>query len=117
MTILTGRDARPPILAAEPPKSPWGNGDDDQGGGPRNPWALPPGGRRTGAKPTALDEFLRKARGGGGGNGGGGGFGGLPGTPNARALWLEGLGGSRCFPARGARRRLPPVRDDAVARL
>jgi len=92
MTILTGRDARPPILAAEPPKSPWGNGDDDQGGGPRNPWALPPGGRRTGAKPTALDEFLRKARGGGGGNGGGGGFGGLPGTPNARALWLIGAG-------------------------
>lgn len=91
MTILPGRSS-PPILAAEPPKSPWGPGDDDQGGGPRNPWALPPGGRKPANKPTALDEFLKKARGGGGGNGGGGGFGGLPGAPNARALWLIGAG-------------------------
>ena len=91
MTILPGSPARPPILAAEPPKSPWGPGDDDQSGGPRNPWALPPGGRKPANRPTALDEFLKKARGGGGGNGGGG-FGGLPGSPNPRALWLIGAG-------------------------
>lgn len=93
MTILPGNTNRPPILAAEPPKSPWASGDDDQGGGPRNPWALPPGGRKPANKPTALDEFLKKARGGGGGgNGGGGGFGGLPVSPNPRALWLIGAG-------------------------
>ena len=95
MNILPGRKSRPPILAAETPKGPWGQGDDANGGanggGPRNPWSLPPGARKTGAKPTALDEFLRKARGGGGG-GNGGGLGGLPGAPNARALWLIGAG-------------------------
>ena len=90
MTILTGRRERPPILSAETPNGPWGQGDDP-GGGPRNPWALPPGGRKPGGKPTALDDFLRKARGGGSG-GDGGGFGGLPGTPNARALWGIGVG-------------------------
>ena len=91
MTILPGRKARPPILAAETPKGPWGQGDEPDGGGPRNPWSLPPGGRKPGAKPTALDDFLKKARGGGNG-GGGGGFNGLPGAPNARALWLIGAG-------------------------
>ncbi|GAA0677139.1 membrane protease subunit HflK [Sphingomonas insulae] len=91
MTILPGRKGRPPILAAETPKGPWGQGDEPDGGGPRNPWSLPPGGRKPGAKPTALDEFLKKAR--GGGNGGGGGpLNGLPGAPNARALWLIGAG-------------------------
>jgi membrane protease subunit HflK len=93
MKILPGRKGRPPILAptfaSETPKGPWGQGDDPAGGGPRNPWSLPPGSRKPGAKPTALDEFLKKARGGDRG-GGGGGLGGLPGAPNARALWLIG---------------------------
>ncbi|MCU6454806.1 FtsH protease activity modulator HflK [Sphingomonas sp. A2-49] len=96
MTILPGCNGRPPILAAETPKGPWGQGDDANGspgsGGPRNPWSLPPGGRKPGAKPTALDDFLKKARNAGGGGGGGGGFNGLPGAPNARALWLIGAG-------------------------
>ena len=83
MTLLPRWLKRPYILAADAPKGPWGQGDD--AGGPRNPWSLPPGGRKPGAKPTALDDFLRKARGGGDGNGGG--FGGLPGSPNARVLW------------------------------
>ena len=86
MTLLPRWLKRPYILAADAPKGPWGQGDD--AGGPRNPWSLPPSGRKPGAKPTALDDFLRKARGGGDGNGGG--FGGLPGSPNARVLW--GLG-------------------------
>lgn len=66
--------------------SPWGNGpkDDDGKGdgkrpGPRNPWVTPdPADPRRGAKPrgpSALDELLRKGRGGfGGGGSGGGGF-------------------------------------------
>ncbi|WP_267396087.1 MULTISPECIES: FtsH protease activity modulator HflK [unclassified Sphingomonas] len=92
MTILPGRSTRPTILAVEPPKGPWGQGDDAGGaGGPRNPWATPPGGRKPGGKPSALDEFLKKARGGNGG-GGGGGFNGLPTAPNPRALWLIGAG-------------------------
>jgi membrane protease subunit HflK len=88
MTTRRGWFDRPSILRA----SPWG-GDGNSGGGdggPRNPWAVPPGGRKGPQKPTALDEFLKKARGGGGG--GGGGFpGGLP-NPAPRALWLAGLG-------------------------
>lgn len=98
MKILPGRRARPsvlpPALAVEPPKSPWGQGDDPSGNGPRNPWAVPPGGRRANQRPTALDEFLKKARGGdGGGSGnGGGGIGGLPGGTSARGLWLIGAG-------------------------
>jgi modulator of FtsH protease HflK len=73
-------------------KSPWGNGpgkgDDGDGGGkgddgkrpgPRNPWVTPdPIDINRGRKPrgpSALDELLRKGRGGfgGGGSGGGGG--------------------------------------------
>lgn len=71
--------------------SPWGGGPKggDDGGkgdgdgkrpGPRNPWVTPdPADQRRGAKPrgpSALDELLRKGRGGfgGGGSGGGGGF-------------------------------------------
>ena len=91
MTILPGCRSRPPILATETPKGPWGQGDDANGGGPRNPWSLPPGARKPGVKPTALDEFLKKARGGGGGDNGGG-LGGLPGSSNPRALWLIGAG-------------------------
>ena len=71
--------------------SPWGSGPgkgEDDGGkgggdgkrpGPRNPWVTPdPADQRRGAKPrgpSALDELLRKGRGGfGGGGSGGGGF-------------------------------------------
>ncbi|KTE00646.1 peptidase [Sphingopyxis sp. H115] len=69
--------------------SPWGSGpgkgDDDGKGdgkrpGPRNPWVTPdPVDQRRGQKPrgpSALDELLRKGRGGfgGGGSGGGGQF-------------------------------------------
>ena len=101
MTILTGWLQRFNIHFSDAPKSPWGNGGGsgggsgsgggNDGGGPRNPWAVPPGGAR-GTKPTALDEFLRRARGTGGGGGGGGGFPGLPGSPGARNLWLIGVG-------------------------
>ncbi|SEN05835.1 protease FtsH subunit HflK [Sphingomonas gellani] len=93
--MLTGWRTRaanlPPILNAEEPKGPWGGGSggEDGGAGPRNPWAVPPGGRRpASAKPTALDELLKRARGGNGG--GGGGFGGMPGGGSARALWGSG---------------------------
>ena len=81
----------PDILSADNPKGPWGGGEGagGGGGGPRNPWAQPPGGKRGPApKPTALDEFLRKARGGGGGGGGlPSGFPQLPGGIHARKLW------------------------------
>lgn len=96
MRKLTGRFGRPPILAAETPKGPWGGSGEDSEGGPRNPWAVPPGGRKAPAKPTALDEFIRKARGSGGGGpgegpgGSGGGFGGLPSAPGGRTLWAIG---------------------------
>lgn len=66
--------------------SPWGSGpgkgDDDKGGdgkrpGPRNPWVTPdPIDINRGRKPrgpSALDELLRKGRGGFGGGGSGGG--------------------------------------------
>lgn len=96
MRKLTGRFRRPPILAAESPKGPWGGSGEDSEGGPRNPWAMPPGGRKAPGKPTALDEFIRKARGSGGGGpgdgpgGSGGGFSGLPGAPGGRTLWAIG---------------------------
>lgn len=96
MRKLTGRFRRPPILAAESPKGPWGGSGEDSEGGPRNPWAMPPSGRKAPGKPTALDEFIRKARGSGGGGpgegpgGSGGGFGGLPGAPGGRTLWAIG---------------------------
>jgi len=92
MTIMPRWLKRPHILAVETPKGPWGGGDEPSGSGPRNPWSLPPGGRKpAGGKPTALDEFLKKARVGGGG-GGGGGLPGLPGGGNARTLWAIGAG-------------------------
>lgn len=86
MTTFRGWFSRPIISQA----SPWGGDGDKSGGdgGPRNPWAVPPGGRRGPQKPTALDEFLAKARGGGGG-GGGGLPGGLP-NPAPRALLAIG---------------------------
>ena len=91
---LFGRLRRPHILFADN-NGPWGNGGSSGGGndgGPRNPWSVPPGGanRAGGSKPTALDEFLKRARGGGGGGSGGSGPN-LPIGANPRALWLIGI--------------------------
>ncbi|VXC96548.1 Peptidase [Sphingomonas sp. 8AM] len=90
MTILRRWLRRPIILAADN-NGPWGGGGDDSAG-PRNPWSVPPGGRRASGKPTALDEFLKKTRVGGGGGGGGGGRPQLPLGASARTLWLIGVG-------------------------
>ena len=78
------------ILTIDKPKSPWGGsgggsgngGSGGDGDGPRNPWSVPPGGRPRVPGPSALDELLRRARGGGSG---GGGRPQLPGAPGARA--------------------------------
>ena len=86
---LTGRD----ILRSEG-KGPWAGGepeDDKKGPGPRNPWAVPPSGQRR-SGPSALDEFLKRARSGGGGGGGNGGGGGFGGSSNPRALAAIGIG-------------------------
>jgi membrane protease subunit HflK len=81
-------------------KSPWGNGggddgkggDSGSGGGPRNPWAFPPEGKRGGkSNVSSLDEFLKRAR-KGGGNGGGGGRGGFPGQMPGRPVVLIAAG-------------------------
>jgi membrane protease subunit HflK len=93
------RPRRPHILSADN-NSPWGSGGGDNGdgkgdkSGPRNPWSVPPGGGNTsgGNKPTALDEFLKRARGSTGGGGGGGRGPQLPIGANARNLWLLGVG-------------------------
>jgi modulator of FtsH protease HflK len=78
----------------EAPRGPWGGGGGDSGGGSggngngsgggsRNPWSLPPGGRkpRPGGSPS-LQELLQRAR-----------RGGLPGAPGGTRLWLLVLGG------------------------
>jgi len=100
MTILTGWFQRPTSLHAEE-KNPWGNGSGGNSGGgsgsgggdgPRNPWAPQPGasgGRRI-PGPSALDEFIKRARGGGGGSDGSG-RPRIPGTPSAGTLWLIGV--------------------------
>jgi membrane protease subunit HflK len=100
MTIVSAWRQRLSILMNEKPRNPWSGGGEGSGGdggsgggGPRNPWNMPPGGGRgRNPKPTALDEFLRRARGGGGGGGGGGGFPGLPRGRTPRSLWLIGAG-------------------------
>ncbi|MCP3729672.1 protease modulator HflK [Sphingomonas sp. MG17] len=98
MARLNGWIARLPGLGSvlwNENKGPWGGGDkggSDKGGndgdkggngGPRNPWAFPPEGRRGGkGSVTSLDDFLKRARKGGGGGGFGGGLpGGMPGKP------------------------------------
>lgn len=82
MVNSSGRDTQSGTFHNEAPKSPWGGGSDKgggNGGGPRNPWSVPPEGRRSRpATPSALDELWRRARGGGG----------LPGVPNGVRLWL-----------------------------
>lgn len=69
--------------------SPWGGsgGSDGRGGGgsggPRNPWNRPPGDEPPGRDPrgpSAVDEFLRRARSTFGS--------GLPGGPDGRAIWI-----------------------------
>ncbi|ONF96689.1 protease modulator HflK [Sphingomonas jeddahensis] len=91
MTNLPSWLRRPSILLNDSSNGPWGNGggDDNNGGGsgPRNPWSVPPGGRKGAPKPTALDDFLKRARGGGSGGGGGPQ---LPLGANPRVLWLIG---------------------------
>ncbi|MEI9927958.1 MAG: protease modulator HflK [Sphingomonas sp.] len=77
------------VFKNEPPKSPWGSGGgkgDGEGGsgGPRNPWSLPPGGKRSPSGGGPLDELLRRARRGGSG---------FPGLPTGPGLWLAVLGG------------------------
>lgn len=90
MVNSSGRDALSGTFHNEAPKSPWGGGsdkDDGNGGGPRNPWSVPPEGRRGRAgSASALDELWRRARSGGGG-------GGLPGVPTGARLWLLILAG------------------------
>ncbi|UYY76084.1 protease modulator HflK [Sphingomonas sp. R1] len=89
MVNSSGRDALSGTFHNEAPKSPWGSGSDKgegSGGGPRNPWSVPPEGRRSrpAGSPSALDELWRRARSGGGG---------LPGVPTGARLWLLILAG------------------------
>jgi len=91
MTIVSAWRKRPLTMMDDKPKNPWGSGGDGNGPGdgpgPRNPWNTPPGsgGRDRNPKPSALDEFLRRARGGGSGGGSGGGGSGFPSLPGGRA--------------------------------
>jgi len=83
--------------------SPWGSGpkgggdDGSEGGkkpGPRNPWVTPdPAEQQRPRKPrgpSALDELLRKGRGGFGGGGSDGGGGGMN-LPESARLWKWGV--------------------------
>ena len=97
MERSSGWRARFGALFNDNPKGPWGGkpggpaGDSGPGdSGPRNPWAFPPQGQRPrhGTSST-LDEFLRRARGGGSGPGGGGPR--FPTGPGARNLWIAGV--------------------------
>ena len=91
MAIISGR-RRWGALFNDNPRGPWGNrgGSDGNGNGsgngggdggkPRNPWEVPPPGKRPGGGgnpkgPTALDELLKRARTG------------LPKTPGGRPVW------------------------------
>ncbi|MET0246924.1 MAG: protease modulator HflK [Sphingomonas sp.] len=90
------------IFMSERPKSPWGggsgsngnDGDGSGGSGPRNPWNVPPEGRRPGNRGnvTSLEELLKRARNGGGGGGGGNPFNGnLPGFGPKVWVLIAGL--------------------------
>ena len=83
--------ASPSILNADD-KGPWsGGGGNDGSGPPRNPWSVPPTGKRGPVKPSALDELLARARGVAGGGGGGGTGGSGRHRPEPRALWAIGV--------------------------
>jgi membrane protease subunit HflK len=88
MQIPFGRRQGLQSSMSDKPKRPWGAGGDGDDG-PPNPWTIPPAGRR--GRPTALDEWLKRARSGGGGGNGGNHFS-LPGGPGGRSLWLIGIG-------------------------
>ncbi|MBL8651714.1 MAG: protease modulator HflK [Sphingopyxis sp.] len=92
-------------IATAMANSPWGpkGGDDGKGDGegggkkpgPRNPWVSPdPVDINRGRKPrgpSALDELLRKGRGGFGGGDGGNGGGGRVNLPDSAKLWKWGV--------------------------
>lgn len=87
------------------PKADGAPGEDNGAGrgassGPRNPWTQPPrggqgvgGGEGGGARPSLIDDLVRRGResfgGGGGGTSGGGGF---TGGGEAKSLWSIALG-------------------------
>ncbi|WP_432769124.1 MAG: protease modulator HflK [Sphingopyxis sp.] len=111
--------------------SPWGSGPkDDKGGsggngqkpGPRNPWVTPDpadtGRGRAPRGPSALDELLRKGRGGfGGGGSGGGGGGGFDLADSAR-FWKWGvLGLVVAWLAFSSFHIVPPEKEGVVTRL
>ncbi len=87
-----GRRARAQVSGMSD-KGPWGSGGgsgDGPGGGggddgPRNPWAMPPAGKRGKVGGSAsLDEFLKRARSGGPGGG--------PSLPaNVGRLWMAAI--------------------------
>jgi membrane protease subunit HflK len=100
MATRSGWPAWAGISKNDPPKSPWGGGSSGSGGGgkdgggngdkndsgkgdsgkggPRNPWSVPPEGKRPRNPQGTLDDLIRRARRGGGG---------FPGTGGPR-LWL-----------------------------
>ncbi|RYD85466.1 MAG: protease modulator HflK, partial [Sphingomonadales bacterium] len=103
MVNLSGWLSWAGALKNEPPKSPWGGGSgnggggdkgggNDGGSGPRNPWSLPPGGKRPGRSAAGtLDDLFQRARRGGGG-GGGPGMPGMPGMPQGARVWAMIVG-------------------------
>lgn len=104
MATRSGWPAWAGISKNDPPKSPWGGGagsgggdksgggngdksdsgkgDPGKGGGPRNPWSVPPEGKRPRNPQGTLDDLIKRARRGGGG---------FPGAGGPR-LWLAIFG-------------------------
>jgi membrane protease subunit HflK len=79
--------------------NPWGNKPDGEGksgsgggDGPRNPWTTPGPDKGKARGPSALDELLRRGRGGGsgGGSGGGGSGFGMKLPPDTSKYWKLG---------------------------
>jgi membrane protease subunit HflK len=94
MTKRSGWPAWAGIFNNDPPKNPWGggkpsgdgNGGGNDGGGPRNPWSFPPGGKRPRGSGNPVEDLFKRVRAGGGGGGGGIGRG-MPSVGGPR-LWL-----------------------------
>lgn len=112
--------------------SPWGNGpkgggDGDGSGdgkkpGPRNPWVTPdPIAINRGRKPrgpSALDELLRKGRGGFGGGGSGGGSGGQFDLGDSAKFWKWAvLGVALLWVIFSSFHIVPPEKEGVVTRL